>query len=551
MPGRSRYRIPACPPYVLGWPEPPALTVYPARPTGLIGAVVLLWTMGLGTALAAGLSPAEQRGKRIYLEGVSDSGETIMALVGREAVPLPASALPCAGCHGRDGRGRPEGGVIPSDITWAHLTKAYGHRHAFGRRHAAFDVETVARAVTTGVDPSGNALDTAMPRFSLSQQDLSDLIAYLMRLQADRDPGLTEDTVTLGTIIPARGPAAPAGEARQAVVKAYLARLNAGGGLYGRRVRLAVLRTEGPGKQVIEEVERFLDRGEVFALTGVFMGGVEAELAAVVRERGIPLVGAVTAWPPGDASANPTIFHLLPGAVGQGLALARFLADRLRDGARRGAIVSRAGETRAAGATRLAGELGRRGWSSVAIETYEPGGLGPLVQRLRARGVNGVFFLGAPGDWVGLLDEARDRGWSPYVVLPGALAGRTHLELPRSFHERVFMAFPTLPSDPNPEAVREYQALARDHPLPKQDLLAQVSALAAAKVLVEGLKRAGRALARERLVAGLEGLHGFQTGLTPPVSYGPNRRIGTSGAYVVSYDTEHKAFVPRGEWVVP
>ena len=107
----------------------------------------------------------EARGKQIYLEGEGNSGTVIIARVGQENTELPASAVPCAGCHGPDGRGRPEGGVLPSDITWSYLTRAYGHQHAYGRKHPAFNEASVVTAITRGVDPAGNRLDPAMPRY--------------------------------------------------------------------------------------------------------------------------------------------------------------------------------------------------------------------------------------------------------------------------------------------------------------------------------------------------------------------------------------------------
>jgi hypothetical protein len=58
-------------------------------------------------------------------------------------------------------------------------------------------------------------------------------------------------------------------------------------------------------------------------------------------------------------------------------------------------------------------------------------------------------------------------------------------------------------------------------------------------------------LSRERLISALEGFYQFETGLTPAITYGPNRRIGTLGAYVVSVDPAKKAFVPASEWIMP
>ena len=40
-----------------------------------------------------------------------------------------------------------------------------------------------------------------------------------------------------------------------------------------------------------------------------------------------------------------------------------------------------------------------------------------------------------------------------------------------------------------------------------------------------------------------------QTGLTPAITYGPNRRIGAMGAYVVTIDLKESEFVPAGGWI--
>ena len=141
-----------------------------------MAAVALIATMIWMRADAA-LSAGQSRGKQIYLHGTSPSGGEVTAHVGREGVALPASAVPCASCHGPDGRGRPEGGVIPTDIRWSQLTKVYGHVHEDGRRHPAFDTAGLARVLRTGLDPADNRLDQSMPLYTLSNADMDDLVA--------------------------------------------------------------------------------------------------------------------------------------------------------------------------------------------------------------------------------------------------------------------------------------------------------------------------------------------------------------------------------------
>ena len=174
----------------------------------------LLLALAAAPAHALALSDAEKRGKQIYLRGTSADGSEVNALVGREGVALPASAVPCASCHGPDGRGRPEGGIIPPDIRWSELTKVYGHVHEEGRRqgrrHPAFDEESLARLIRTGVDPGDNRLDQAMPMYQMPEgghggpDRLSETPGDGSRPGPERRPD------------PGRHPAAPGRQPRQA-----------------------------------------------------------------------------------------------------------------------------------------------------------------------------------------------------------------------------------------------------------------------------------------------------------------------------------------------
>jgi mono/diheme cytochrome c family protein len=129
------------------------------------------------------LTPQEERGQQIYLQGTASSGQEIIALIGDEGLEVPASTMPCVVCHGRDGRGRPaEGGVVPSDITWKSLTKPDGVTHESGRKHPPYTEKLLKRAIGMGTDPAGNALHMAMPRYRMAPEDMDELIAYLKRL---------------------------------------------------------------------------------------------------------------------------------------------------------------------------------------------------------------------------------------------------------------------------------------------------------------------------------------------------------------------------------
>ncbi len=82
---------------------------------------------------------------------------------------------------------------------------------------------------------------------------------------------------------------------------------------------------------------------------------------------------------------------------------------------------------------------------------------------------------------------------------------------------------------------------------------AQLSAYSSSLILIEGLKRSGRDLSREKLIINLERLYEFDTGFTPLITYGPNRHIGALGAYIVTVDPPkagREDFIASKEWVV-
>ncbi|HEX2269418.1 MAG TPA: hypothetical protein VHH35_07785, partial [Pyrinomonadaceae bacterium] len=89
----------------------------------------------------------------------------------------------------------------------------------------------------------------------------------------------------------------------------------------------------------------------------------------------------------------------------------------------------------------------------------------------------------------------------------------------------------------------ELRVLEEKYKLPARHIASKLNAFAAAKIFTEALKRAGRDLSREKLITSLESLYEYDTGVTPSITFGPNRRIGSMGSYVVSLDLAKREFV--------
>lgn len=487
-----------------------------------------------------------ERGRQLYVESTSPSDSEFIAVLG-EGLEIEASAVPCAGCHGRDGRGRPEGGVTPTDITWNRLTRPYGATAPTGRRHPPYTESLMKRALSLGIDPGGSPFQVAMPRYRMSHQDMNDLLAYLKTLGLRTDPGVGDDTVKLGVLLPPRESLGGLGQAVRATLEARLGEANRQGGIFGRRLELRFFETPGPPGQRREWAADFLEREQIFAVVAPFFAGAETELAGLFQERQIPAVGPFTAHPQEGVAVNRYVFYLLPGLEIQGKALVRLARETA---GRPVQPVLLAPEGPGLDAAVAAIEKAATGWAEVAVRRYPREGFAAegLARELAAAKADPVFFLGSGAEAAALLRAAVPLGWQPRLFATGAAADAGLFAAPGEHQGRIFVALPSSPELGSGAAAR-YRELAADAGLPAEHLSAQITALGAAEVLLTALTRAGRDLDREKLVETLETFLRVDTGYLPPISYGPSRRQGARGAFLARVDLSGGRFEPVGGWV--
>ena len=516
--------------------------------TAIVVVLASIWIGPLSHAVE--LSDQELRGRQIYRQGESHSGAPITALVARGATPITAALLPCSGCHGEDGKGRPEGGVKPADITWKTLTASYGHEHDYGRSHQAFDEMSLARSVLLGRDPAGNELDMAMPRYSMSESDMRDLAAYIKKIEMDLDPGLDEERILLGTLLPLEGPLQSVGQSMKSVLDSYFTDINASGGIHGRRIELVVGEYASDAVQGEWNARDFLQQETVFALVSGYVTGIEQEIAALAEEQELPLVGPYTVSPADGDGLYSYSFYLLGGMNQQAQVLARYANADLQANEKRMAIVRPNGTVYEAAAEAVQVQSAG-GADSILTISYQPPYFDAVdtAMLLKQEEVGTVLFFGAANDLRRLADEAGRAAWTPDLLLPGVFASKGMFDIPAGYAGRILLGYSSMPSDHTAKGVREFERLHVDYGLDYRHSTAQISAFVAAKVFVEGLKRAGRDLSRERLVSELEGLADFQPGLMPPISYNATRRIGALGGYVVALDLQLKGFADVSKWI--
>jgi len=488
------------------------------------------------------LTPSERRGKQIYLRTTSPSAREITAKIGE--VDVPGSTLTCAGCHGTRGEGKTEGGVTAGSLTWTNLVTPNGHTHPTGRRHEPFNESSFIRAVVNGVDPAGNALLAAMPRYDLSREDSVDLIAYLKRIAAEVEPGLTQTTITIGVMLPSKGALMDLGAAMKDVLTAYFDTVNSGGGIFNRKIELKIVDTGMGGADTAAAVQTFSNQEQVFAFVSGITAGADLQMAAFARNEETPVIGPSTLLTPVETSLNRYVFYLLPGVAEQSSALVNFAAARSELRNARTAIVFNESPINVAAATAAEAQTKTIGRRVHVKQTYTTNNFEArrIVNELKNSGTEAILFFGSGNEQLAILREAEASEWTPDFLTLGALTPKELLGTSRrAFKNKIYVAFPTVPADVTSQGMSEFRSLQEKYKFPSRHTAAQIAAFAAAKVFVEGLKRAGTDLSREKLIAALERLYEYETGLSPLITFGPNRRVGAAGAYVVSIEADGNA----------
>ena len=463
---------------------------------------------------------AAEPGANLYQSG-RDDGPAIQVRLGDGEAHFPATSFPCANCHGADGAGKREGSNLVPPIDGAALTIARSVPAAFPARPAYNDV-TLARAVTEGVDAAGRRLSTAMPRYALTAPQRTALIAYLKTLGHDDtgEDGVFPTLIRIGSALPLSGPRAAMGQAVRQLLDAMLTRAS-GNGIYGRRLELVTADTATRGTEAA--LTRLIAKDRVLALVATQLpdGAVDPDIP-VVGDLG----GTVRSW-------SRRVFRIA-APIDDRVSVLLWQAAQCGGPNPRIAVVGAA-----AAPGRAALDQAAHAFFRVVLDWQDVARPSDAVAAATAAGAQAILVL-ADGR---TLTALRAADTTLPLLFPGqpdddAIAGSV-MPLPPSERHLVRTAFAGFALDQVDESGLR-AALGGE---PERSVVLY-EAYAAASVLLEGLRQAGRRLDRAVLVEAIAALRDFRTGVMPPIGFGPGRREGLSGAAVIGFAADgHAVFL--------
>lgn len=337
--------------------------------------------------------------------------------------------------------------------------------------------------------------------------------------------GVTADSVTFVQTADLSGTRVALVKELNAGTQALLARVNAAGGVHGRRI---VVRTEDDGYLVDKTkaiVEQHLRDDTAFAFVSTIGTANAAAVLPLLDAARVPLIAPLSGAGQLRSADHRSVFHVRASYARE---VAKMVEHATTLGVRRIAVFY---DDDAFGQDVLQGArdaLTAHGLQPAAIGKVERGTLvvEPAVAAIAAADPQVVICGSFGKSLVEFITKMRGTGRRPsYYALSFFTAGPSVAQLGADARGIVVTQVVPNPKDAGIPLVREFQEHMRKHSPGAALTPIALEGFIGAKVMVEGLRRAGPALTRARFVAALETMQELDLGGVH-VSYSAAKRIG-------------------------
>lgn len=341
------------------------------------------------------------------------------------------------------------------------------------------------------------------------------------------EPGLEAGELRLGMINAQSGPAAGLGRGMLNGTQALFQRVNANGGIHGRRLRLEVRDDGYEPRRTAELTRELIASGRVFAFLGYVGTPTSRAAMPVVSAAGVPYLFPFTGAEVLRQPVHPWVFNIRASYFSETEALVDYMTEAL--GLRRVALLMQNDSFGESVKSGLAGALYLRGLKLEGESRFLRNSLevGEAVARLRDMQADAIFFVGTYKQMAAALREARAKGIKARFFTVSFVGTDDFIVEAGPLAEGVLISqvMPS-PEDVSLPVVRDYRADMAGIPTGYASLEGYINAA----VLAEALRRAGPQPTQARLVNELSTLDidlgGFR------VTFGPDDHQGSDVVFL-------------------
>jgi ABC-type branched-subunit amino acid transport system substrate-binding protein len=340
-----------------------------------------------------------------------------------------------------------------------------------------------------------------------------------------QSPGVTPTTVLVGQSAAFSGPAAQLGIQMNAGAKAYFEHVNKQGGVHGRTIELRIRDDKYESNLAADNTRKFIEDDKVFALFGYVGTPTSAAALPIFTDAKVPFVAPFTGAELLRDPFNRQIFHVRASYYDE---TEKIVEQLVSVGIRKIAVFYQNDAYGKAGLAGVERAMKKRNMAMAATGTVERNttDVGAAVKAILGAQPDAVVMISAYtsiAEFVRQMKKAGSAAQFHNVSFVGSKALSDALgDVGHGVAISQVVPFPWNTGIP---IVKEYQQVLKAAGITDYNFTS-LEGFIGAKVFVEGLKRAGRELSRERFIAGLETMNGVDVGGFT-VSFSPTNRSGS------------------------
>ncbi|MBS0347835.1 MAG: ABC transporter substrate-binding protein [Proteobacteria bacterium] len=339
------------------------------------------------------------------------------------------------------------------------------------------------------------------------------------------------DTIRIGQSAALSGPLAELGTELRDGAQAYLKWINSKGGIHGKKIELVSDDDAYVPERAVNNVKKQLDDDKVLAFLGIMGTANYWAVMPLLDERKVPSVAPYTGSDDLRTQTSPYTFWVRASYGDEAEKIVRQLTTT---GVTRIAVFYQDDTLGISGVDGVTKALRKRNLTIAAKGAFDKNtqDVGSAVQRIAAANPQAVIMFStykATASFVRKLKQSGSAAQLFAVSVVGVHALTNELG-PDATGIAISQVMP-YPGNAALPLVREFEALPKALQ-PKAGLTyTTLEGFISAKVLVEGLRRAGPQPTREKLTTALESLRNYDTG-GYTIDFGPGKRQGSHFAEV-------------------
>jgi ABC-type branched-subunit amino acid transport system substrate-binding protein len=365
------------------------------------------------------------------------------------------------------------------------------------------------------------------------------------KLGSGQSSGYSAQEILLGSSLALTGHASFLGTQTLHGALSYLEAVNEAGGVHGRKIRVIAYDDGYDPPRCLENTQRLIAVDRVFALFCYVGTPTSVKIMPLVQEAGIPLVGLFTG---AQILRNPfqryivnirASYHQETGAV------VREFVESLN--IRKIAVFYQYDDYGFDGLTGTQIALNRYGLEPVATGHYRRGSLEieDALSQIIHSGAEAVIMIGTYEPCAAFIRLAKSSHFHPIFHSVSFVGADELLKRLGPVGEGVIITQVVPPPSAIlllPAAEEYSRLLERFYPEDKPNYVGFEGFLNA-KILVEGLRRAGPIPDRERFIDAIETIQNFSLGIGNPVTFGPRDHQGLEKVYFTQIHAGELALV--------